>query len=69
MSTELLTIKQAADYLGLNRQTLYLRIWKGELEPVRLLGKMGIPLAVLEAEKARRERRKARKKSNGNGHK
>lgn len=65
MSTELLTIAQAADYLGLHRQTLYLRIWKGELQPIRLLGKMGIPLAVLEAEK---EAKSKTKKSNGNKH-
>jgi len=64
MSTELLTIAQAADYLGLHRQTLYLRIWKGELQPVRLLGKMGIPLAVLEAEKKQREQQQ-KIKTNG----
>jgi len=63
MSTELLTIAQAADYLGLHRQTLYLRIWKGELQPVRLLGKMGIPKAVLDAEKEQKQAKKS------NGHK
>ena len=65
MSTEILTVAQAATYLGLSRQTIYLRIWNGELEPVYLLGKAGIPLALLEPEKKQREAGKKSKKSNG----
>jgi len=65
MSTEILTVAQAATYLGLSRQTIYLRIWNGELEPVYLLGKAGIPLALLEPEKKQRDAAKKSKKSNG----
>lgn len=46
--SEILTIKEAADYVGLSRQSIYLKIWAGEITPVRLLGKLGIPKAVLE---------------------
>lgn len=62
MATELLTVAQAANYLGLSRQTIYLRIWNGELQPVYLLGKAGIPLAVLEPEKKQRQNASRRSK-------
>lgn len=66
MATELLTVGQAAKYLGLSRQTIYLKIWNKEIRPVTLLGRMGIPLAVLEQEKRQRQRKIRRaKKSNG----
>jgi len=69
MSTEILTVAQAATYLGLSRQTIYLRIWSGELQPVYLLGKAGIPLAVLEPEKKQREMAAKPKKKQSNGRK
>lgn len=66
MATELLTVGQAAKYLGLSRQAIYLKIWSKEIRPITLLGRMGIPLAVLEQEKRQRQRKiKRAKKSNG----
>lgn len=64
MATELLTVGQAAKFLGLSRQAIYLKIWNEEIRPVTLLGRMGIPLAVLEQEKKLRKSKRA-KKSNG----
>lgn len=66
MATELLTVGQAAKFLGLSRQAIYLKIWSKEIRPVTLLGRMGIPLAVLEQEKKQRLKAKRAKKSNGN---
>lgn len=65
MATELLTVGQAAKYLGLSRQAIYLKIWSKEIRPVTLLGRMGIPMAVLEQEKRQRQRIRRSKKSNG----
>lgn len=66
MATELLTVGQAAKYLGLSRQAIYLKIWSKEIRPITLLGRMGIPLAVLEQEKRQRQRKIRRvKKTNG----
>jgi excisionase family DNA binding protein len=59
--SDLLTVKEAADYIGITDKAIYLAIEMERIHPVRLLGKLGIPLD--EAKKYK----KARKPTNGNG--
>lgn len=64
-ATELYTVDQAAKFLNVSRQFVYLKIWNGEIKPTKLLGKNGIPFYVLEQIKASREIEPTR----DNGHK
>lgn len=59
--SDLLTVKEAAEYIGVTNKAIYLAIETDRIHPVRLLGKLGISLD--EAKKYK----KARKQTNGNG--
>jgi len=59
--SDLLTIAEAADFIGVSDKALYLAIEKDRIKPIRLLGKLGIDLD--EAKRYKKERNK----SNGNG--
>ena len=61
--SDLLTVAEAADFIGVTDKAIYLAIEEQRIRPVKLLGKLGITLDEAKAFK------KARKQVNGNGKK
>lgn len=61
LMSDLLTVEEAADYIGVTDKAVYLAIKTDRIHPVKLLGRLGISLD--EAKKYK----KARKHTNGNG--
>lgn len=62
--SELLTVKQAADYIGVTDKALYFAIEAGRIQPVVLLGKFGINLT--EAKRYKKSKRyKVDRRRNG----
>ena len=58
--SDLLTVAEAADFIGVTDKAVYLAIEEKRINPVRLLGKLGIP-----KDEAKRYK-KDREQSNGN---
>lgn len=59
---DLLTVKEAATFIGVSPKAVYLAIEEERITPVKLLGKLGITSD--EAKRFKKQR-----KPNGNGHK
>jgi hypothetical protein len=64
---DVVTIKYAADYLGITPAALYLAIKEKRIEHKIVLDKLTIPR--FEFDRLKRQKSKRIKKSNGNGHK
>jgi excisionase family DNA binding protein len=64
LMSDLLTVKEAAEYIGVTNKAIYLAIEMERIHPVRLLGKLGISLD--EAKKYKKARKLP---TNGNGKK
>lgn len=61
--SEILTVKEAAEFAGVTRQAIYIAIWEHRLNPVRMLNKLGVPREEIKRFKRTKQVRKS------NGHK
>ena len=53
--SDLLTVAEAAKFIGVTDKAVYLAIEKRRIVPIRLLGKLGIPKEEAERYKEKRE--------------